>query len=114
MVSSQDSSEMAAQFLDLGIPDVGIEDLFKDLQLLGSDELLVIKKATVPDHRTGYHVLDLVDDPGSNFGRFHRKFTSICFQWKFAYLNLPIAGESSFPVEPSRKAWVVAIPKILS
>ena len=50
VVVSEDRREMTAEFLDFCVSNAGVEDLFKDVQLFGLDELLVFEITSVPDH----------------------------------------------------------------
>ena len=99
MVASQDWGKVRAEFPDLGIADVGVEDLLKHSQLLGTDELLVVEKATVLNDGALQHVLDLVLDLGSDVSRFHSNITSICLHWKRFPVNLSVFSGSKVRVE---------------
>jgi hypothetical protein len=61
MIATQDPGEVAAELLDLGIADVGVEDLLQHRQLLRPDQLLVVEKSPIHDERAVGHVLDLVE-----------------------------------------------------
>jgi hypothetical protein len=80
VVISEDRCEMTAQFLDFGVPDSGIEDFVKDVQLFRLDELLILKITSVLDHCGFHHVAYTVRDSGPCFLWFHSKITSRCFQ----------------------------------
>jgi len=78
MVIAENPGEMAGQFLDLGVTDIGIEDFFQYRQLFGPDKLFIIQKAAVFDNGGIHHILDLVENLTTYFDWFHRKITSIC------------------------------------
>jgi hypothetical protein len=90
MVASQNRSEMATEFMDLAIADIGVEYFFEHCQLLGPYELLIIQETPILYDRTADHMLDLVEDPRADIGWFHWKITSICVHWKYFYKNVSV------------------------
>jgi len=88
MITSQDGRKMTAEFLDLRIADIGIEDFFEYSQLLGPYELLIIQETSILYNGTTDHVLDLAEYSGSDIVCLHRKITSICIHWKCHYKNV--------------------------
>jgi hypothetical protein len=78
MITPQNAGKVAGEFLDFGIPDIGIEYLLKDTELFGTNELLIVEKTPILDNSIVYHVLDSTYHFGADIGWLHWKNTSIC------------------------------------